>query len=148
MVVQDKYTNQLTIVSVIESLEHLTAHELSEQSGTPHLSARWDIVGVWRRSPEDSDDQEFEQRFHLYLPPSDSRVILAKGKFKFQAGKQLNRSVLQMVGWPPINHSGVLRIEDMVRKLGDREWKTQEYRIVVEVPSTDFAPTSVRSENA
>jgi hypothetical protein len=150
LISQDKETNQLSIFSIVESLE---AHRGQTQRKQGHnVVGKSRIVAVWMKDDGDEEVQ-FEEEIVFLLPPNDKEVVAAKGTFHFESGKYLHRSIINMLGWPPIKGSGVMWVQSRIRRKDDEQWKTQSYPIVVDFQehpqeANDVDTEAARSDNS
>ena len=81
---------------------------------------------------ESQYDFEFETRLHV--PGGQDPIPLANGTFRFEkASHRIDTGVLFPVVLPRQPERGIMEVECRIRKVGDSEWISQSFPILVEV---------------
>lgn len=96
------------------------------------------VVAVWMKTDEDTPGQEFEAQLVFVSPPNGREIIVAEtGRFAFAPDKTFSRFVMQLAGPLPAEGAGILWVKHRIRVVGDEEWMTQEFPIVIVEESAD-----------
>ena len=129
----DEKTNRVSHFNIIEKItvtrERIPRQTRSTPIGPPLNSMQ--VVSVWMRTVQDTENQEFEYELNLFLPHRSKKLIPGRGRFKFT--KPLQRITIGIVGMFPLTRSGLMKVQCRIRKVSDRTWLRQEYPIIVEV---------------
>ena len=129
----DAKTNRMSHFNIIEKIAVTKARvprQTKPMPGAPPLNSM-QVVSVWMRTAQDTENQEFEYELDISLPHSQKKHTPGKGRFKFT--KPLQRITVGIVGLLPFSRSGLMKIQCRIRKVGDRKWLRQEYPIIIEV---------------
>lgn len=130
---EDKYTGLLSHFDVVEKLL-ITKIDASSELSTAGCPSPLRIVSVWMKNEDDADNEEYEYKTSLSFPPTDTKRELSSGRFEF--AKPLHRISVEIVGWLPIQGSGVMWVESKIRNLSKSDqtaWISQTYPIFLEV---------------
>jgi hypothetical protein len=92
------------------------------------------ITAAWLRTPGETDEQRFEYRFAVAVPPDGMQLDLGGGEFSFGAHPLFRITALGTLGLPAT--PGLARFLCRVRPAGSNdEWAEQSYRVpVIEAP--------------
>lgn len=137
-VVEDKTTNLVTVVAIVEVVRvEVRHHELNAQE--PRARRQGDdsahAIAVWRGEPDDVG-VNFSHEWALIVP-GQPETRVPTGEFTFDPEKPLQRFRLAMNGLPQPPHSGMVEIESRLRPTGIGQWYAQRFQIafvVVNMP--------------
>ncbi|HWB12048.1 MAG TPA: hypothetical protein VG826_22675 [Pirellulales bacterium] len=132
-VIEDKTTNNVSILNVLEKISYIKRKPSDDQ---PVTQFNCNVLAVWRRETSDIN-VEFETEFSLILPSSGDIHSLASSPFTFPEDKELWRFNLMFSGMPPIDGDGTLIFRHGLRKKAASEWLYQSYPVSVEALKTE-----------
>lgn len=95
------------------------------------------VVAVWMKTDEDIPRQEFQSQLAFVSPPAGKEIIVGENRFAFAPDKAFYRFVMQLVGPLPVEGAGILWVQHRVRRVGEEEWLTQEFPIVIVEETAD-----------
>jgi len=133
---RDETNNLVSLNSVIERMviridpKHKKPKK-KKADGPVLIPAPLKGIAVWSREAADKDS-EFESEVVVRTPDGEESIMAAT-TFSFGKGQNLQRIFLNFAGIPWMNSSGVLVIENRVRKSGNKRWKSQSYPILVDI---------------
>ena len=135
----DKLTNRLSVFDVVEKVNFQRLENPVPTAILPKFKMQ--VIAVWMRQDNDSDDDQFESEFVIVTPAHQQEASVIRMMFSFAPGKQLFRGIAVMDSPLPIDGAGRMEILNRVRKAGSNEgWITQSYPIFIEetvLPATD-----------
>jgi hypothetical protein len=116
-VLEDKSTNGLSIISIIEGLNFDVPPdvEIPREAAVPYA---WQFVTLWQRQPED-EGREFEQRV-VFIAPDGVEVGGGLAP-PFTMSKSLHRTIGKH-DLLPVGQSGEYLIRVQVREVGTEDW--------------------------
>jgi hypothetical protein len=126
----DKLTNRLSVFDIVEKV--LFQRIENQPPGSILPKFKMQVVAIWMRQDDESDDDQFESEFAIVTSGSQQEASVVKMEFSFEPGKQLFRGIALLDAPLPIDGAGRMEILNRVRKVGDADWITQSYPILVE----------------
>lgn len=135
-VARDEKNNLVSLNSVIERmLIHIDPKhkkpKKKKADGPVLIPAPLKGIAVWSRESGDTD-KEFESEI-LVRTPDGEETVMASTTFTFTDAQNLQRIFLNFAGIPWMDSSGTLVVENRVRKMGNKRWKSQSYPILVDI---------------
>lgn len=157
--VEDRQTNLLSLFNVIERLV-IKKKPAKEDAGEPgqfkevnaaelpamHFGFR--IAAVWMLEQSDPPEGTLDAEMVFSVPPHNREVRHSMGPLEYKKGSFIVRVSAIVIGPPPCDGSGILRVKIRVRFSDTLEWLEQEYPILIETidetvtDSNDPAPPS------
>jgi hypothetical protein len=131
---EDKRTGAFSLFNIVEKFQ-LNQLPPPPPGTVPVISSdAFAIVASWSKLPDDPQDQEYEFETILHLPNGNA-IETPRNSFVYEEGKPNYRITVFVSAAPVMETSGVLRIENRLRRTGatDDEWIRQDYSILVEV---------------
>jgi hypothetical protein len=124
---EDKFTGLYSIFNIIDKLRFSSA---PIPNVAPIVEIR--ITSAWAKEPGD-EDQTFEYQVSLTFPDGINLQI-GSGQFAFVSQNyRITALLLGGLPWVPSGDSGAMVADARVRRLGDSEWSSQTYPIMLEI---------------
>ena len=125
------------LISLFFFIEKMQVTQLAIPPGAPVVivpQQPFRVIATWMRNPHESPDQEYEWEMALNFPPGGPipTFRLGAGRFKFEPNRPLHRFTVTVQGPLPLGPPGLLEAESKVRRVGDIDWQSQSYPIVIE----------------
>lgn len=158
--VEDRRTNLLSVFNVVERLV-IRKKLPDEQLGVPGQFRQVDlgespsthfgfsIQAVWMLEPSDPPEGTFDAELLFTVPPHNRQVRHSMPPLEYKKGGFLVRFGAVLIGPPPCDGSGILRVAIRIRRAGEQKWFEQEYPILLESideTDTDGKPTVEASD--
>lgn len=122
---EDKTTGLQSYINIYEKI--LFHKNPAEVPPAPPTQIR--VFALWVGEREDIGRQ-FESEVNVVLPgPSETVLELDKGTTTC-TGEGWIRVTAHLIGTPPIEGPGIMRLQSRMRRVGDENWLTQEYPII------------------
>ena len=130
-VAADQQTN---LVSAFQLIERISLRETptTHPEVRPLAHFRCKVVAVWMKEPGD-EDKEFEHEIVFPITRDGKEASHKTDTFSFPSETLFQRFLVTVVGIPYAGETGVIEIVSRLRAVGDNEWKTQSYPLLVEV---------------
>lgn len=127
----DGATNLVSHFSVLEQISFRRRPDEEKLEDRPPALFKCRVVAVWLKTEDDVVGRDYESQIVLVSPPEGKETIVGQQHFTFASDKWLQRFIADLVGPFPATGSGTLWIKHRIRMVGDAEWMTQEFPIVV-----------------
>ncbi len=131
---EDRETGLISLFFLIEKLQvtQLPLPPSGQVMLIPQLLFR--VVAAWMRNPDDAPDQEYDWEMLLTYPPGGPAptLLLGTGRFRFDLNRPLHRFTANVQGQLPLGPPGLLVAESKVRRVGEADWQSQTYPIIIE----------------
>lgn len=146
--VEDKESSLISLFDIVEKLQitKVPIPQVTTQEGPrPPVVIQYQplrIVAVWMALPEDDPQQNYDYSMIVFGPPKGEPIgVEAGGVFRFT--KPLHRFTMRIEGPLPMQGPGLIKIESRIRKVGEENWLSQDYPIIVEEiePAQENPPT-------
>jgi hypothetical protein len=127
--VQDQATGLHSYLNVYEKILFSRTPTQSDPAPVPLTQMR--VFATWAVDAEDVN-QEFEFEVNLAVAGSDRIEAINKGQVTCTSSEGFIRIISHLIGPLPIVGPGIMRLQNRMRRIGDKEWITQEYPILYE----------------
>ena len=126
---EDRETGLISLFFIIEKMQVAQLPPGVQATPPPFR-----VIATWMRNSEEAVDQEYDWEMSLNFPPGGqmSTLPLGAGRFRFDPNRPLHRFTVTVQGQLPLGPPGLLVAESRLRKVGDTNWQSQTYPIVIE----------------
>jgi hypothetical protein len=129
---EDKTTNVVSVLSIIEVVEFAPIEQLQSRVMGPRESLEISVLAVWLGLEHDTG-VTFEHQWHVSAPGVQP-AIGEISPFQFETERQLSRFHMRLRGLPIPPESCLIEFESRIRVEGQQDWAwRQSYPIVCNV---------------
>jgi hypothetical protein len=111
--------NATSLISLMEGLKINVENELPKNAGLP---MNWNILCLWHRTDDISENMLYEQKIESSLTGSDDKHIDIVQEFVVSAASKNVRNITEIQGFP-IGLEGGLVLKLFLRPKGNEAWE-------------------------
>jgi len=146
----DRETGLCTYCNVADGLTFSSSQDPRSVEPRQRLARafRMYVSATWLRSTDSESQYDFEFETRIHIPGGKDPIPMTNGMFRFdKVSHRIETAVLFPLDLPGKPEQGIMDIECRIRKVGDSEWISQSFPILVEVKNiASETPQALPSE--